>query len=62
MMSAIYMDKNQIYDVKLTSTSFSQIIVDVHVYNDVITFPITERVLQNNERSFPLIFAITMLE
>jgi hypothetical protein len=61
-----YKDKNWIHDVKLTSASlFSHInsrdLFSLHVMM-YTNFPITVRVLQNNERGFPLIFTITVVE
>jgi hypothetical protein len=53
-------------DVKLTSTSLFSHINSTYLFSlyimMCINFPITVRLLQNNERGFPLIFTITVVE
>jgi hypothetical protein len=65
-VQAIYKDKNYIHDVKLTSTSLFSLINSTYLSSlyimMCINFPITMCLLQNNERGFPLIFTITVVE
>jgi hypothetical protein len=60
------MDKNDIHNVKLTSTSlFLQIkftdLLSMYIMM-CINFPMTVSMLQNNERCFLVIFTITVVE
>jgi hypothetical protein len=66
MFNAIYKDKNLIHDVKLTNTSLFSHINSTDLFSMYILMciilPIAVRVLQYNERGFPLIFKITVVE